>query len=334
VTRRLRRLARGAPVTVLLLLVGAAPRPERGFDLQGHRGARGLAPENTLAAFRRALEVGVTTLELDVVVSRDGVPMVSHDLRLNPQLTRDADGEWVLPPGPAFLQLGLDEIRRFDVGRPRPGGATALRFPSQAPADGERIPTLAEVLALAPAPVRYNVETKLDPPDLAPDPRAFAEVVIRELRRAGVADRASLQSFDWRTLRRAARIAPEIERVCLTSLELEGGNLEPGRAGAPIALDGLDVDDYGGSVPRLVQAAGCAVWSPSHAGLDATGIGKAHALGLRVVTWTVNDEARMGQLIDLGVDGIITDYPDRLRRVMDDRDLPLPEPVLSVPAVR
>jgi len=326
-------MAWAAPASVLLLLVGAAHPPEAGFDLQGHRGARGLAPENTLAAFRRALEIGVTTLELDVVVSRDGVPMVSHDLRLNPQLTRDPDGEWVRPPGPAFLQLGLDEIRRFDVGRPRPESATALRFPSQAPADGEPIPTLAEVLALAPAPVRYNVETKLDPPNLAPEPRAFVEVVIRELRRAGVADRASLQSFDWRTLRHAARIEPGIERVCLTTLEPEGGNLEPGRAGAPIALDGLDVDDYEGSVPRLVQAAGCAVWSPSHADLDATGIGKAHDLGLRVLPWTVNDEARMGQLIDLGVDGIITDYPDRLRRVMDDRDLPLPEPVLPVPAL-
>jgi len=313
--------------------MGAGRSPERGFDLQGHRGARGLAPENTLAGFRRALLIGVTTLELDVVVSRDGVPLVSHDLRLNAEHTRDPGGVWIRSPGPALLQLGLDEIRRFDVGRTRPGSPTALRFPTQAPADGARVPTLAEVLALAPPPVRYNVETKLDPPELAPAPRAFAEVVIRELRQSGVSDRASIQSFDWRTLRHAARIAPEIERVCLTTLEPEGGNLQPGRTGAPITLDGLDVDDHGGSVPRLVRAAGCAVWSPSHADLDGAAVEEAHTQGLRVVTWTVNDEARMGQLIDLGVDGVITDYPNRLRGVMAGRDLPLPEPIVLVPAL-
>lgn len=318
-------LRRAAALAALLL---AAPiAPERGFDLQGHRGARGLAPENTLAGFRRALELGVTTLELDVVMSRDGVPVVSHDLRLSPQLARDAGGEWVGEPGPALLHLTLDEIRSFDVGRSRPGGPNASAFPGQVPADGERVPTLAEVLALAPAPVRFNVETKRDAPELAPAPRAFAEAVVAELRRAGVAERASLQSFDWRTLSHAARIAPEIERVCLTTLEPDGGNLEPGRPGAPAVLGGLDLDDFAGSVPRLVGAAGCAVWSPRHADFDRASAGEARALGLRVVPWTVNDPARMHVLIELGVDGIITDYPDRLRDVLEERGMTLPPPV-------
>src|SRR6266536_5840187 len=137
------------------------------FDLQGHRGTRGLAPENTLAAFARALSLGVTTLELDTGVTRDGVVVVSHDSQLNPDLTRDVAGRWIDAPGPVISQLTLAELRRYDVGRLRPGTPYAARFGTQQPADGQRIPTLAEVFALARkaknARVRFNVETKMEP---------------------------------------------------------------------------------------------------------------------------------------------------------------------------
>src|SRR6058998_2578344 len=119
------------------------------FDLQGHRGARGLAPENTLAAFSRALGLGVTTLELDTGVTRDGAVVVSHDERLNPDFTRDAAGRWIDAPGPALFALSLVEVRRYDVGRLRPGTPYAARLPEQEPADGQRVPTLDEVFALA-----------------------------------------------------------------------------------------------------------------------------------------------------------------------------------------
>ena len=322
----------GALLGALLALtvVPAIPAAEHpaALDVQGHRGARGLAPENTLAGFRRALAVGVTTLELDVGMTRDGVLVVSHDSRLNPDLTRDAAGAWIEDPGPALRELSFDELRRYDVGRARPGSMTAELFADQHAADGERIPALAEVLALAPAPVRFNIETKLDPrkPELAPPPEAFAEALVRELRRAGVAERASIQSFDWRTLKHAARLAPEIERVCLTTLAPRGGNLQPNRPGVPPTLAGLDLDDFAGSVPKLVRAAKCAVWSPQHAEIEGDALAEAQALGLRVVPWTVNAPTRMEELLAMGVDGIITDYPDRLRQVMRARGLPLPEP--------
>jgi glycerophosphoryl diester phosphodiesterase len=127
------------------LLLGCAAPP---FDLQGHRGARGLAPENTLAAFEAALAVGVVTLELDTVLTRDDVVVISHDATLNPDLTRDAGGRFIDGPGPAIRSLRLDELRSYDVGRLRPGSRYAQNFPEQVGVDGQRIPTLAELFGL------------------------------------------------------------------------------------------------------------------------------------------------------------------------------------------
>jgi glycerophosphoryl diester phosphodiesterase len=145
----------------------ALPVGAQDFDLQGHRGARGLAPENTLAGFKRALAVGVTTLELDTGVTRDGVVVVSHDRLLNPDHTRDAAGQFLAVPGPAIVDLTYAELRQYDVGRIRPGSELAAQFPEQQAVDGERIPRLVDVFALVEASgnrtVRFNIETKIEP---------------------------------------------------------------------------------------------------------------------------------------------------------------------------
>jgi glycerophosphoryl diester phosphodiesterase len=317
------------------LALGASPRP---FDLQGHRGARGLAPENTLAAFARALSLGVTTLELDTGVTRDGVVVVSHDSLLNPDLTRDAAGRWIGAPGPVIRELTLDEVRRYDVGRLRPGTPYAARFPDQVAVDGQRIPRLADVFALARraknASVRFNVETKLDPghPEQTAPPERFVEAVIAVVREAGMGARTTLQSFDWRTLRHARAVAPEIATVCLTTQQPGDDNVQAGRAGPSPWLGGLDADDFGGSVPKLAHAAGCAVWSPNARDLTPAAVAEAHAEGLKVVAWTVNEEPEMDALMTAGVDGLISDHPDRLRRVVARRGLTLPAPTPVEPA--
>jgi glycerophosphoryl diester phosphodiesterase len=314
-------------------LAAAGPRgapPKRGFDLQGHRGARGLAPENTLVAFARALSLGVTTLELDTVVTRDGVVIVSHDAALNPDLTRGPDGKWLEAPGPIILTLTRAELLRYDVGRLRPGSLSALRFPEQVGVDGTRIPTLAEVYALSKkagnAAVRLNVETKLDPtkPGETPPPEPFAEAVLAVVRAAGALARTSIQSFDWRTLLHVQKIAPEVE-TCYLTVQTGEDQIQAGKPGASPWLAGLDVDDHGGSVPRLVKAAGGRCWSPNSRDLTKETLVEAHRLGLRVVPWTVNQPEEMAALIDLGADGLISDRPDLARRVMEEKHLPLPQ---------
>lgn len=317
-------------VTLAALLSTAGASPAFAFDLQGHRGARGLAPENTLAGFRAALAIGVTTIETDLAMTKDGVLVLAHDPRLNPALVRDADGRWLAAEGPAIRRLTFDELRRYDVGRLNPGHRYARQWPHQQPADGERIPALAQLVDLVKVSgraVRLNLETKLAPADPdTPEPASFARAVVEALRRAGVVERATIQSFDWRTLVEVKRIAPEIATACLT---IEAENFDTVRADASGASPwhaGLTRSDHGDSLPRLVKAAGCGTWSMFWRNLTPALAAEAKALGLQLLPWTVNEPAAMARLIDLGVDGIITDYPDRLRAVLAERGLPLPDP--------
>jgi glycerophosphoryl diester phosphodiesterase len=324
-----RMLAARRCMAALLLLAVVPAQAAQGLDLQGHRGARGLAPENTLAAFATALGIGATTLELDLGVSRDGVVVVTHEPRLNPSLTRAPDGQWLAPPGTALIDLDLEAIQSFDVGRIKPGSRYAARFLHQRPHDGARIPTLAEVVALTRNAgndqVRFNVETKLSPlePDRTLAPAAFAGKVVEALRRGGIAARTTIQSFDWRSLAAVRSLAPEITTACLTAERSWLDNLARGEAGASPWLAGHDADDFE-SVPTLVAASGCEVWSPFGGDLSPAALATAHTLDLQVLVWTINDPSEMAALIDLGVDGIITDYPDRLRTVMAERGLALP----------
>lgn len=305
------------------------------LDLQGHRGARGLMPENTLEGFAAALSLGVTTLELDLAVTHDGEVVVSHDSHINPDFTRGPDGNFLQAPGPAIRSLTLAELKRYDVGRLKPGTAYAAAFSQQRAVDGARIPTLAEVFGLVrkagAGHVRFNIETKLTPTsgtDVA-DPETFAAAVVRDVRSAGLIDRVSIQSFDWRTLSVVRRLAPEIERVCLTIDRGDRSTLRRGEPGPSPWTAGLDIDDFNGSVPRLVAAAGCTTWSPLFRDLTPDATAEAKAMGLRLVPWTVNERAEMDRLIAAGVDGIITDYPDRLRAAMAAKGLPLPPPVVT-----
>jgi glycerophosphoryl diester phosphodiesterase len=319
------RPARVGPVALALLLGASAA--SAAFDLQAHRGGRGLAPENTLAAFARALALGVSTLELDLVASRDEVLLVGHDPELDPAKVRGPDGRWLAPPGPAVAALAAAELRALDVGRLDPASRYARQWPEQVPADGEPMPTLAELAALlerrGAAGVRLNIETKLRPdrPELAPAPERFAELLVDELRRLDLVARSTVQSFDWRTLRAVQRLAPELATACLTARQSWLDNLADGGWTA-----GLRLDEQGGSVPRLVAAAGCRVWSPFHGDLEPLDIRRAENLGLLVVPWTVNEPEAMRRLVGQGVHGLITDYPDRLRRVLAEVGVPLPRP--------
>ena len=263
------------------------------FDLQGHRGARGHAPENTLPGFARALELGVSTFELDVGVSRDGVVVIHHDRRLNPDLARGPDGRWVAAPAPLIRSLDFDELQRYDVGRIRPGSDYARRFPQQQPVDGARIPALAEVLERhRSGTVRFNIELKLlpDAADETLPPEPFAAAVVAVLRNARMEARCTLQSFDWRAVKVVEREAPELATAYLTEREA--------------------------SDPRKVAAAGARTWSPDFRGLDPARAAAARGLGLKLIPWTVNEPADIRRMLELGVDGLISDYPDRVMQAL------------------
>lgn len=299
------------------------------FDLQAHRGGAGLATEESLVAFGTALDLGVSTLELDVQVTKDLHVLVAHDPRVNRDNCRDTEpaspGDPLHPyAGKPFSLLTLAQVGTLDCGYQR-----AEAFPDQEVVRAP-IAELVEVFALVEErgadEVALNIElkTQADELDVTLPRDVFAKTVWQEVVRAGMEERVTIQSFDWASLVEVHRIAPSAALVALTTPQ----RLEVGEPGPSRWLGGIDVDDFGGDPVRAAASLpGVVAISPHHESpVDAAMVERAHAAGLLIIPWTVDDEDTMRRLVDLGVDGLITNYPDVLRRVMDELGLALPQP--------
>jgi glycerophosphoryl diester phosphodiesterase len=273
----------------------------RPVQVIGHRGARGLFPENTLEGFQASIDLGVRSFELDVGMTADGVVVVSHDLALNPAITRDAAGQWLSGTAPLIRHLTFDALRTYDVGRIRPGTRYRMLHRAQKGCDGASIPTLAEVLRLF-SDATFIIELKTDPrhPDWTADPAALADAVLAIVDRAGAARRVTLESFDWRGIRHVRRTRPEIALAWLTREETVRDST--------LWWDGTETDEN--RMPATVAAEGGKIWAPAFGTVTRASLAEAHGLGLLVFPWTVNRRAAMRRLIAWGVDGLITDRPD------------------------
>lgn len=272
------------------------------FEIQGHRGARGLFPENTIEGFRRTIAMGVRVVELDVAVTCDGVPVVFHDVSLNPDIVRSARGEWIAPPERPINAMTHAELAAFDVGRLRSDSEYARKFSGQTAIDGARIPALAEVFALAVATgVRVNAELKTHPgqPDATVAPEVMARLVIEAAEACDALGLLDVRSFDWRAIRASRTLKPSVPVTVLTSAE----------TAAHRAL--WWAGEFKGSVPASVALSfPGATWAPEYATVSREEIAEAHGHGLRVVPWTVNNAADIARMIEWRVDGICTDYPN------------------------
>lgn len=277
---------------VLLCSLSAMAHAQAQFDVQGHRGARGLLPENTIAAFLRAIDLGVTTLELDVVIAADSTVVVSHEPWMSEEICSLEDGSPVEDHTKHNLfQLSYETIARYDCGiRGNP------RFPRQEPMAATK-PRLKDVIAAAErhararsaSPLWYNIETKSRPSwdgIFTPEPETFTRLIYAVLIQTGVKDRSIHQSFDVRTLQAGHRIDPTWRTAMLMAHA----------ADLPAIIDSL------GFVPTI--------YSPHYGLVTESLLRDAHARGIRVIPWTVNTLADMQRLKKLGVDGLITDYPD------------------------
>lgn len=260
-----------------------------GIEIQGHRGARDLFPENTIEGFVATCAMGIDSLELDVAVTADGVAVVAHDVRLHPDIARGQDGRWIAGPGPLIRSITWAQVQTYDVGRLRPGSAYAARHPRQAPIDGARIPTLAAVFAACPgALIDAELKTLREEPEATVAPAEMADIVVDVARAAGAMGRLRVRSFDWRGLRHMQARYPDVPLAWLT---------------------GADGD------PEAVAAAsgGHGIWAARFDTLDADKVSRARALGLSVRPWTVNDPTIGSRLLGWGCDGLCTDAPDLFR---------------------
>jgi glycerophosphoryl diester phosphodiesterase len=340
------RIALALAVAFLIQAVPASadavPPQKTHFDLQAHRGGIGLTTESTLRGFAKAIELGVTTLELDAQVTQDEKVVVTHDRQVNGVKCRDTAPAF--PGDPEFPYVGdfitnltLAQIKTLEC------GYQALPdFPNQEVVSGPLI-ELRDVFALVKSydakQLMLNIETKVEagaPAETAPRD-LFVRRVWEEIRDAGMSDQVTIQSFGWGALMAMHKLAPELPLVALTNRDF----LQVGQPGASPWLGGIDADDFGGDfVAAAASIDGVTALSPvqgfpqngkiSDPGFvpypDAKMIADAHALGLKVIPWTIDDPATMDYFIELGVDGIITDYPDRLREVMAANGMRLPKP--------
>ncbi|MEM6499874.1 MAG: glycerophosphodiester phosphodiesterase [Pseudomonadota bacterium] len=290
-------------------------------ELQGHRGARGVLPENTIPSFQNAIAAGSDCLELDIAMTKDGKIVITHDPVLSTDIVRK-DGAWV-SGNTAIKSLTYEQLRAYDVGRLRPGSRYARRFPKQEASDGVRMPLLADLLALPEAKgnptLCFDIEIKTAPDaeDLTFSPGRIADTVIAVIDEAVVRKRSRIRSFDWRGLVHVKKKAPDIPLAFLTASRSWLDNLQVGQTGKSPWLGGIDIDDFAGSPAKAIKHLGGEIWAPYYKDLSKEEIELAHSLGLKVIVWTVNSETAMQRLLSLGVDGITTDYPALGRKVID-----------------
>jgi glycerophosphoryl diester phosphodiesterase len=313
--------------TLLFAAVAAAmlaPAPPvaagvRNFDLQAHAGGRGAATGESLRAFAKSIELGVTTLELDINITKDRQPLVWHDPTIEPEQCSDTGPAFAGDPSYPYVgkpidDLTLAQIRTLDCGKPN------SQFPHAEVLRGNKIAILPEVFALADsygADVRYNIETKVaaDRPTISADPHEFVDVVLAAVRAAGKVDRVEIQSFDWRTLLLLRQAQPSIPLSALWSEDTWVPD-SPWLAGINPAVVGDPVTG--------ATLVGASILSPTYSLVDKSLVDRAHALGLSVIPWTVDGADDMRALIADGVDGIITNYPALLRVVLAELGMPLP----------
>jgi glycerophosphoryl diester phosphodiesterase len=302
-----------------------------------HRGGAGLKPENSLAAFRNAVARGCDGAELDVQLSRDGEVVVFHDYRLKPEICRDASGAWLTPPTPRIKDLALAELLAFDIGRADPSTDYARAHPALQAADGERIPTLAQVIDVASKaakPFRLFVELKTSFADrnASADPIALAEATLHVLRDGNYLDRTILVGFDWPGLLHAKSLEPSVPCWFTTLPQSWFRDGPPPAEDDPPSEPALqmlrhwaktgtspwaaryDAMNYGCSIARAIHAAGGEGWFPYFRDLDPSSVAQARSLGLKLGAWTPNEAADLQRMIDLGIEAICTDRPDVLSK--------------------
>ncbi len=293
--------------------------------LHGHRGARGIWPENTIAGFKGTFDIGVLVVELDVLLTNDNIAVVTHNPLLMSATTRGPDAQWLSSDGPNVADLSYAELCEYDIGGIRCGTKYAETFSEQAFMYGLRIPTLDSVAKLLSLPeyaqAWLNIEIKSTPTQegLTPPPERLAHHVVETIKQNKLERRVIVQSFDWRVLKHVQRLAPELPRSHLTYLKTPSINMDPNiyegspwMAGAITTRPNCELCD-------VIADEGGQFWAPFHMNVNADEVARAQAKGLIVNAWTVNSIPDIDRMIDAGVDGIISDYPARVQRRLIER---------------
>ena len=295
-------------------------KPEH-IKIYGHRGARGNLPENTLRSFKFLFDNNISAYETDILISKDLVPVIFHNFRLNPNITKTNDGEWIIDDIKIFDQT-FEELTKFDIGAVNKRSKYGKRFLEQENLSNQKIPKLSELLELTSKNLSdnlvINLEIKSTPieKNLTPNPDEMVKLIMDDVNKFELNDKIIYSSFDWRILNEIKETYPKISRAYLTS-EKKGKIYDKSPWLNFMPLYDSDVNE----LPRLIKTLGGKAWHPKHIDINKDVVRISHEVGLPVNVWTVNEEFEMLRMIDYGVDGIITDYPLRLIELCEKKNI-------------
>jgi glycerophosphoryl diester phosphodiesterase len=296
------------------------------IKIYGHRGARGDLPENTLESFKYLFDNGINAYETDILISKDLVPVITHDFRLDPSLTKDKEGNWIKDENIKIFDLTYDEISKFDVGSLNKLTRYGRRFVNQRSLENQKIPKLSELLELSSKNVLQNLLINLeikstpDEKNLTPDPKDLVQIVLNEINNSNLKDKIIISSFDWRILREVKKQSPEIPRAYLTFQQEKGMKIKKTIYSKSPWIDHIPLTIVY-DLPKIIKELGGSAWHPYYKDINKKAVKDAHDNNLPVNVWTVNDEDDMLKMIEYGVDGIMTDYPLRLKNLCEKRSI-------------
>ena len=296
------------------------------IKIYGHRGARGDLPENTLESFKYLFDNNINAYETDILISKDLIPVITHDFRLDPSLTKDKEGNWIKDENIKIFDLTYDEISKFDVGSLNKLTRYGRRFVNQRSLENQKIPKLSELLELSSKNVLQNLLINLeikstpDEKNLTPDPKDLVQIVLNEINNSNLKDKIIISSFDWRILREVKKQSPEIPRAYLTFQQEKGMKIKKTIYSKSPWIDHIPLTIVY-DLPKIIKELGGSAWHPYYKDINKKAVKDAHDNNLPVNVWTVNDEDDMLKMIEYGVDGIMTDYPLRLKNLCEKRSI-------------
>jgi len=290
------------------------------IKIYGHRGARGDLPENTLESFKYLFENNIHAYETDILISKDFIPVITHDFRLDPSYTKDINDNWIEDENIKIIDLTYDQISQFDVGTLNKLSRYGRKFINQKSLENQKIPKLSDLLKLTSDNIvenlLINLEIKSTPVEksLTPEPNEMVKIIIDEVSRSNLEDRIIYSSFDWRVLREIKERDPKIPRAYLTSgVKGKIYDKSPWLDFTPL--------HNGVELPELIKALGGSAWHPNYKDVNKEIVQISHDKRLPVNVWTVNKENDMLRMIDYGVDGIMTDYPLKLKELCERENI-------------
>ena len=296
------------------------------IKIYGHRGARGDLPENTLESFKYLFDNAINAYETDILISKDLIPVITHDFRLDPSLTKDEAGNWIKDENIKIFDLTYDEISKFDIGSLNKLSRYGRRFINQRSLENQKIPKLSELLELSSKnllqDLLINLEIKSTPDEknLTPDPQDLVQIVLNEINNSNLKDKIIISSFDWRILREVKKQSSEIPRAYLTFQQDKGMKIKKTIYSKSPWIDHIPLTIVY-DLPKIIKELGGSAWHPYYKDINKKAVKNAHDNNLPVNVWTVNDEDDMLKMIEYGVDGIMTDYPLRLKNLCEKRSI-------------